>query len=115
MERKLTIQFGVVKRMKKEFDYYQTEVSEREKKRVYMINKKLNIEDDVDEHKYHIKKHNELLKETYDIFLISKNKYTVEVDTLENIYNEIKKCDLNIEGNLLVDVNTFIDEYYKFM
>jgi len=115
MERKLTIQFGVVKRMKKEFDYYQTEVSEREKKRVDMINKELNIEDDIDEHKYHIKKHNELLKETYDIFLISKNKYTTEVDTLENIYNEIKKCDFNIEGNLLVDVNTFIDEYYKFM
>ena len=115
MERKLTIQFGVVKRMKKEFDYYQTEVSEREKKRVDMINKELNIEDDIDEHKYHIKKYNELLKETYDIFLISKNKYTTEVDTLENIYNEVKKCDLNIEGNLLVDVNTFIDEYYKFM
>ena len=31
MERKLNIQFGVVKRMKKEFDYYQTEVSERDK------------------------------------------------------------------------------------
>ena len=114
MENKLKIQFNVVKRRKKENDFYQKEVTCNEKSISDMKNKILSIEDNLEEHRYKIKKKEEIINESYAMLLLSDKSYNNDFNTLENLYNEIIKNNFNIDNNLLTDVNNFIDDYYKF-
>ena len=114
-EKQIRIQHGVVKRMKKEFDYYQLEVRTNESKISTMKNKELGIEDDPEEHKYKIRKLDELVSESHLMLLLAKEKYKFDVEKLELLYNDVKRNEVSIDENLLNDVNTLIDEFYQFM
>ena len=114
-EKEIRIQHGVVKRMKKEFDYYQLEVRTNESKISKMKNKELGIEDDHEEHKYKIRKLDELISESHLMLLLAKEKYKLDMEKLEILYNESRKCEFSIDENLLNDINTLIDEFYQFM
>jgi len=115
MDQKFKIQYGVVKRMKKEYDYYQKEVNVNEDKISKMKNKELGVEDDHEEHKYKIRKLDEIIAESHMMLLLAKEKYKLDVEKLELMYNEIRKCEFSIDESLLQEVNTLIDNYYKFM
>ena len=115
IEKKIRIQHGVVKRMKKEFDYYQLEVRTNENKISNMKNKDLDVEDDHEEHKYKIRKLDELISESHLMLLLAKEKYKFDVEKLELLYNDVKRNEISIDENLLNDINTLIDEFYKFM
>jgi len=114
-EKEIRIQHGVVKRMKKEYDYYQLEVKNNESKISKMKNKELGVEDDHEEHKYKIKKLDEIISESHLMLLLSKEKYKLDVEKLELLYNDIKRNEVSIDENLLNDINSLIDEFYKFM
>ena len=114
-EKQIRIQHNVVKRMKKEFDYYQLEVRNNESRISNMKNKELGIEDDPEEHKYQIKKLDEIISESHLMLLLSKEKYKLDVEKLELMYNDIKRNEISIDENLLNDINTLIDEFYQFM
>ena len=49
------------------------------------------------------------------MLLLAKEKYKLDVEKLELMYNEIRKCEFSIDESLLQEVNTLIDNYYKFM
>ena len=115
MDQKFKIQYGVVKRMKKEYDYYQKEVNVNEDKIFKMKNKELGVEDDHEEHKYKIRKLDEIISESHMMLLLAKEKYKLDVEKLELMYNEIKKCEFSIDESLLQEANTLIDNYYQFM
>tara|TARA_Y100000591_G_scaffold202840_1_gene175567 strand:- start:15 stop:362 length:348 start_codon:yes stop_codon:yes gene_type:complete len=115
MDQKFKIQYGVVKRMKKEYDYYQKEVNVNEDKIIKMKNKELGVEDDHEEHKYKIRKLDEIISESHMMLLLAKEKYKLDVEKLELMYNEIKKCEFSIDESLLQEANTLIDNYYQFM
>ena len=115
MDQKFKIQYGVVKRMKKEYDYYQKEVNVNEDKIIKMKNKELGVEDDHEEHKYKIRKLDEIISESHMMLLLAKEKYKLDVEKLELMYNEIRKCEFSIDESLLQEVNTLIDNYYQFM
>ena len=115
MDQKFKIQYGVVKRMKKEYDYYQKEVNVNEDKISKMKNKELSVEDDHEEHKYKIRKLDEIISESHMMLLLAKEKYKLDVEKLELMYNEIKKCEFSIDESLLQEANTLIDNYYQFM
>lgn len=115
MEQKFKIQHNVVKRMKKEYDYYQKEVNVNEDKISKMKNKELGVEDDHVEHKHKIKKLDEIIAESHMMLLFAKEKYKVDIEKLELMYNEIRKCNFSIDDILLQEANTLIDSYYQFM
>ena len=115
MEQKFKIQYNVVKRMKKEYDYYQKEVNVNEDKSSKMKNKELGVEDDHEEHKYKIRKLDELISESHLMLLLAKEKYKFDVEKLELLYNDIKRNEVSIDANLLNDINSLIDEFYQFM
>lgn len=115
IEKKIRIQHGVVKRMKKEFDYYQLEVRTNENKISNMKNKDLDVEDDHEEHKYKIKKLDERISESHLMLLLAREKYKFDVEKLELLYNDIKRNEVSIDDNLLNDINSLIDEFYQFM
>ena len=115
MDQKFKIQYGVVKRMKKEYDYYQKEVNVNEDKIIKMKNKELGVEDDHEEHKYKIRKLDEIISESHMMLLLAKEKYKLDVEKLELMYNEIKKCEISIDESLLQEVNALIDNCYQFM
>ena len=114
MDQKFKIQYGVVKRMKKEYDYYQKEVNVNEDKIIKMKNKELGVEDDHEEHKYKIRKLDEIISESHMMLLLAKEKYKLDVEKLELMYNEIKKCEISIDESLLQEVNALIDNCYQF-
>ena len=114
-EKEIRIQHKVVQRMKKEFDYYQLEVRNNESKISKMKNKELGIEDDHEEHKYQIKKLDEIISESHLMLLLAKEKYKFDVEKLELLYNDIKRNKVSIDDNLLSDINILIDEFYQFM
>ena len=115
MEQKFKTQHNVVKRMKKEYDYYQKEVNVNEDKISKMKNKELGVEDDHEEHKYKIRKLDEIIAESHMMLLLAKEKFKSDIEKLELMYNEIKKCEISIDESLLQDANTLIDNYYQFM
>ncbi len=115
MDKKFKIQHSVVKRMKKEYNYYQNEVNVNENKISTMKNKELGVEDDHEEHKYKIRKLDEIIAESHMMLLLAKEKYKLDMEKLELMYNEIKKCEFSIDENLLQEANNLIDNYYQFM
>ena len=101
--------------MKKEYDYYQKEVNVNEDKISKMKNKELGVEDDHEEHKYKIRKLDEMIAESHMMLLLAKEKFKSDIEKLELMYNEIKKCEISIDESLLQEANTLIDNYYQFM
>lgn len=113
MEKQLKIQIGVVKRTKKEFDYYQTEISLNEDIITKMKNQELSIEDDAEEHNYKIKKMNEILSESYIMYELAKKSYNDNIIILENMYNNILKDDVEVDSANLKESDELIEQHYQ--
>ena len=113
MEKQLKIQIGVVKRTKKEFDYYQTEISLNEDIITKMKNQELSIEDDAEEHNYKIKKMNEILSESYIMYELAKKSYNDNIIILENMYNNILKDNVEVDDTNLKESDELIEQHYQ--
>jgi len=113
MEKQLKIQIGVVKRTKKEFDYYQTEISLNEDIITKMKNKELSIEDDAEEHIYKIKKMNEIISESYIMYELAKKSYNDNIIILENMYNNILKDSIEVNESYTKEADELIELHYQ--
>ena len=113
MEKQLKIQIGVVKRVKKEFDYYQTEISLNEDIITKMKNKELSIEDDAEEHNYKIKKMNEIISESYIMYELAKKSYNDNIIILENMYNNILKDSIEVDESYMKEADELIELHYQ--
>ena len=87
LNKKLSIQIKVVKRLSKDLKYYSDEFSQLHN----------NINDCEEDDIYDIKKKNELLQETYLVLNEIKIKKSLETDKLIELVNKYNKVDVDIK------------------
>ncbi len=87
LNKNLSLQIRVVKRLSKDLKYYRDEFSQ--------LHNDLNVceEDDI----YIIKRKNELLQETYLVLNEIKIKKCLEIDKLIDLVNKYNKVDVDIK------------------